>query len=503
MVDEWLYIDAAQEFSKTGRLDIAAISFAPAIFEAVFGGAVLTVTGGSMAALVVATAFLAALAGASLWDLLTRSGVAPALTLLTVGAFLFAGVFYGLSTTYMTDAHALSLVIISAALYSRGIDEVGEGHWWLLGGSIAAVLAYSSRPGSIAVVVGVAVVAASRRQWASLAWSIGLPAVLVCVHLVGQWWGFLPPPRSDLLDRVRIPSWSTLRDAIFVVILSVGIWLLPLVGVIGGSIVRRVREGSVMPQLIWGSLALIFLLLVGDIPEVGNWINRTGMFPIDESTAGTRSLLVGQSAYVAIVVVGSMLSVAAFASVVGGRIHVRLRSAEIGLWAAACCSLVLVGFTQVAAWERLLDRYAVVLLPAVLFTFAVRGSGGEALRFQRLGFAILAITASVTVILAIDGARLQNAIFLEAESAVDLGIDEEAVDGGAAWTGITFGSQMEPEDIVFRNAPDWWRTVFAPGIEPRYVVTMNPKVGRCVIASREIQTMIGPDSRVGLVDTSC
>lgn len=504
MVDEWIYIDAARQFAETGQLDVAPIAFALTIFEAVFGGVILWVSGGSLITLVMATAVLASVAGVALWDLLTRSGVRASLALLVVGAFLFSSVFYALTTTYMTDTHAVSLMVIAAALFSRGIDEGPYLRSWLVAGSIVAATGYLSRPGAIGVVAGVTIVAAVRRQWSAIVWALAAPLVILVAHLVGQSMGILPTLRSDITERLMIPSSSTWVHVLFLSAMYVGIWLIPLGLQIGNRIMDRGRPRLArISILIWAVVIVGTLAAARNLPMAGNWLNRTGMFPIDESTVGSRPLLVDWPSYLLFAVIAVLIAVCAFVAIFASRDKPELRSAEIGLWVGGCLSLSLVVFTQVAVWGRILDRYLIVLLPAVLFSLAVRGLNQKRTLFQRSSWLVLGVIASLTVFLAIDGTRVQRAVFMSAEAAQLDGIAPEEIDGGAAWTGTMFGLDMEPDEAVRVEGEEWWRGTFAPGLSPRYVVMVNPDEEPCVTHVHPVRTFLGNDSRVGLVDTEC
>ena len=85
-----MYVDAATRFAQTGTIDISALSVPVAIFESVFGGVVVLLFGSSVAALGLGSAFLAAVAGIALYDILRRGGLEQVSAALVTGVFLFA-----------------------------------------------------------------------------------------------------------------------------------------------------------------------------------------------------------------------------------------------------------------------------------------------------------------------------------------------------------------------------------------------------------------------------
>lgn len=505
MVDEWIYIESARQFAESGNLVLSPISFTTGIFEALYGGAVIWVLGESLVALVISTALLAALAGVALWDLLTRSAISKDFAVTVVGGFLFAAVHYGLTATYMTDAHAISLGVISAALLSRGVDESQVRPFWLLFGSIVASAAYLSRPGTIGVLLGVVVVAVVRREWSALVWSLPVPIATVATHLAGRVLGTIPAVRSDVVERLALPSAATMRDVVIAAAITIGIWLIPLVPAVAGSIRRTWHSSQNLRVALLISLGISLLGLTASpgLPLVGNWLNRTGLFPIDQSTVGTRPLLVDWPTYLVIALFAILIAVVALARTVSSRKKPILRSAELGLWGSACVSILLVVLTQVAAWGSILDRYLVVLLPAVLFSVTVRTLGETSALLRRWCASILGVVAVLCTVLAVDGMSLQSAIFQTAEHAVGQAIEVEELDGGAAWTGSKFGIDMTPADIVPVDDRHWWRGRFAPGLDPRYVVAINPAITRCMLHKVNVDSLIGADSKVVLVDTTC
>lgn len=501
--DDWMYIDAAQTFAETGRVAVSAASVPIAIFEAVFGGIALWIFGGGATTLSFASATLAVVAAVGLHDLLVRSNLAPRIAILITGAFLFSSLFYGLSTTFMTDGHAVSLVVISAALFSRGIDGDPSQRLWLVAGSIAAAAAYLSRPGSLAVVVGVIVVAGARRRWSDLAWALAVPTFAVVTHLVVQQLGGGPTARAQVLERLSPPTPSTVVDLVLMVAIHAGIWLLPVAPMLAGALYRW-RAQRIVRTLFFGtSLGIVSALLLSGAPFLGDWLNPWGLFPIDASMMGSRPPLLGPATYRVMVLIAVVVTAAAVALAFARHSKPRLRAAEIGLWGAATLSALLSLVSLVANSGTMLDRYLVLFLPAVLFSAAVRCLSSAPAPILGLSLALFGLVALISVLLTVDAMRLQDAVFETADAAVAWGIPAQEIDGGAAWTGTQFGPMIEADQVVLPGGPHWWREMYADGLEPRYVVTLNPPDATCVASVVEVPAFIGPDQRVALVDELC
>jgi hypothetical protein len=300
-----------------------------------------------------------------------------------------------------------------------------------------------------------------------------------------------------------IPSLDTLTNIALVILINTGIWLIPLVPLIFAAVLRRRTVRSVRVWILGLAIAFTLLFLVNGLPPIGDWLNASGMFPVDTSVVGIRSALL-VSPWIQIVALVCIVTSAVSIGLVAGSPHTSpLSSTEIGLWAFAVGSIALSSISLVATSGTMLDRYVVVLLPAVLVSVSIRGLLPEPMKYRAAGFATLGLVAILGVILALDGIRVQNAVFATADSAVAKGIPADDIDGGAAWTGTMLGNLVPPDYVVLPDGPYWWRETFAVSLEPRFVVALTPQDGACVESITTVTRIVGPDQPVLLLDTHC
>jgi hypothetical protein len=145
-----------------------------------------------------------------------------------------------------------------------------------------------------------------------------------------------------------------------------------------------------------------------------------------------------------------------------------------------------------------LDRYLLPLLPLTLALglWAVRD-----LPFSRL------LAGGVTVSLAafaVAGTR-DNLVFHEttwelARYANAQGVPNLRLDAGASWDGYYLGEySLETVGVGPQPDPRWWLSLFAPAIDPQYVITTAPVSGYTVVREQPYELWLDAGARLFLL----
>lgn len=499
--DEWIYIRGARHFAATGSVELSPLSLPNAIFESIYGAIAVLLAGDSYATFSLASVVLAAGGGVAFYDLILRSGVPRSIAAAGTMAYLFGPLFFAINATFMTDGHAINLAVISAALLSRGIDSERPGVALILAGSAVAGLAYLSRPAAMAVIAGFGLVMALQRQWGALAALLPIPLVVVGWHWHWQLVEGIPTARRMVLESLAAPSLETVGRSAQLFIFQSGSWLLPIAPLVAAGLVAISDKITWrLPLLVGSVLSGLFVL---SMPRIGDWVNPTGVFPIDAGTVGARPELTESSALELLTMLVGLILVAAVILLIKARTGSRLPGAEAGLWAAGLASLVLTLLTVEATTGLMLDRYMLIFMPALLFSVMTRCFGHPP-QWARASTAALVVVVGVfSVLLAEDGLRTQIGVFETAQAGLAAGIPQHEIDGGAAWTGLQLGHLVTSHEVKLpASGPLWWRELFAPGIDPKAVVVLGGPVSGCVIESTVIPRSVGPDVTIRLVSVS-
>lgn len=495
--DEWIYIQGARHFAATGSVELSPLSLPNAIFESIYGAIAVLLAGDSYATFSLASVVLAAGGAVAFYDLILRSGVPRFIAAAGTMAYLFAPLFFAINATFMTDGHAINLTVISAALLSRGIERQKPTPSLILTGSAAAGLAYLSRPASIAVIVGFGVVMLARRRWAFLVALTAIPTVVVGWHWYSQSQGGIPTARRIVLESLAAPSLEVAWQSAQLLIFQSGTWLLPIAPLLLASLVATSDKIPWRVPLVGAILTGLFVL---SMPRIGDWVNPSGLFPIDAGTVGQRPELAGPSAFESVTFLAGLMLVAAVALLTGVRTEGRLPGAEAGLWAAGLASPVLSLVTVEATTGVMLDRYMLTLMPGLLFSVITRCLRHPP-RWALASTAALVVTVGLfSVLLARDGFRTQAGVFDMAQAGLAAGTPHHEIDGGAAWTGLHLGHLVTSDEVKLpASGPLWWREHFAAGLDPKAVVVLGGPVSGCVIESTVIPRSVGPDVAIRLV----
>lgn len=268
--DDWAYISSVEKTLRAGALRLSQGGAPSAYFQVLWGWAFARFFGYSFQVLVLST-----------WTMIWLGLLAfyrSTKSLAACLALFFNPLFFHLSYSFMTDAFALALMLLSGEAFVRGLrDERRER--WLLAGSALAAAAYLVRQTGACMSFGVAIwlVAQGERRLGRYVAVLGLVAAAVAAHLL---WISQRGPTFGLVYAARSTLWSlhpgpaaggALLDRLAGASLYLGMALCPWLFVPG-----RIRRSSVAAL---GGLALLWLVvwLTHRVPATGNIIGRYGL----------------------------------------------------------------------------------------------------------------------------------------------------------------------------------------------------------------------------------
>ncbi len=496
--DDWVYGDAAQTFAESGSIEVSPVALTTGVFEAVYGGVFAFVFGGSWAAVILASAVLAAMSAAALFDLVWRATASSSLSVLATLTYLLTPLLFALNSTFMTDGHAIALAVIAAALFARALERSPPRYGLLVAGSLVAAAGFLSRPAVALVVVGPLLFALRKRNWRVAVAATALPLVTTGAYLITQDTG---GARAELIQQLSAPNLGTIAGLGSLVLVELGIGLLAFGVAVAGATWTAIRRNRVA----WIGVAITvpaLALLVAPVVPV-NWLTDRGLYPIDTGMAGSRpELLPGINTLLPLLVVPVLLVVGLSVALTKRR---RLALAEISLLAMAGGSLVFSAISPVSTEYAPLDRYAVVVLPAVILLVASRvPPPGRKAAVIALGTA--ALIGVVSVGLTLDARRLQGDIFATASTLVESRMaGPKEIDAGAPWVSLTHGPSVTTEMAKLPNGwwRVWWRDMYAPGHDFKWVLSLDQTVLGCEVTRTRHHALIGPDLDIIVTDTTC
>jgi hypothetical protein len=446
--DDGAYRRVALEFAQTGRLSFDSRAM-------LFGQVVVTQPllwlFGQPAGFVAAGVLFAAGAVLSAYtlarQLLSSVPAAAAACLL----LLFPG-YLAYATSYMTDAPALALQMLSLALGVVALKRPASRDRWLVAAVIAGCGGVAFRDFAIAAPAAVVAAAILAEPRHARAWALGV--------LTAGWYGALVLLRGALTqqgaDAFHLGAWGlaavTAMAIVALVLLPVVLWRAPI----------WLRESRRFDLAVGIELALVYAATravgwyqgQGEVPVIlPNLASQWGA-PQRDVAAGARPLLFDDTLWaclILLVLAATVVSAAAYAGLAGSWLRrsprasgVRLQvlrrlgspSGLLGLYVLA----VVAGVTAYGFVLPLYDRYlwplvvpmAILLLRGRRAEPTVHGSAARWL--ARLGAAaVAAVLASVSFGLAANSNAFDAALASGGQALVAAGIPADEIDAGYTW----------------------------------------------------------------------
>ena len=502
--DDWLWARAVETLVREGRLHIPDLTAPTLVFQVLWGAAFGFVFGPTFGVLRLSTVVLVLLSGVAFYALCRELDISPGRSALALAIYLFNPLSYGLAFTFMSDPVYVALLVIAAFFYVRGLRGprgAGPDLRLVAAGSAVAGLAFLVRqPGLLIPVAVASYLVATRREWPGgigrlLTLVLGIPFL---VALGYELWLVLvngvPTGQEDFLGNIRRAGFLgnlRLTGAVaFVSVMYAGFFVFPVALAAMARLPALVRSLPRRRSLV--AVGWVVLVAVGvavmvrhgrRMPYAALFLDETGIGPQD--VVGGRPPLVAGS-------LGWITGVTAIAAVVFGLVLSRLAPRSwrgpAGLVAALMVWQV-VG-TLPSSGQKIIggirvitfDRYLLPLLPFALCLalWALRD-----VRFpQLLAWAATAAFALFSVVGTRDLLVWQEAVWSSARDANCMGVPNERLDAGHAWTGYHLSDGAYPKRPPATPPPrPWWVEQLGPSTDSSYrlstvVLSNHTVIGR-------------------------
>lgn len=511
--DDWAYVRSAEILLAEGRLVVFPVVAATAVFPAFWGALFGLLFGSELGAFRLSSVVMVGFGGVALYRLCQTLGVGRGRSALGAAAFLFNPLVYSLAFTFMTDPHFVSLLIIAAAGYSRGLEPGRAGRWAMVAGSVAAALAFLTRqqgalisPAVLACLLLAGQIRPNRAGAATVARVAGVPIATGLGYLLWlRSFNDVPVVQESFLRDALAEGWAGtwwLAERLSVVGLTyLGFFALPLV-VTALPVARRLwretdRSGGLLAGLWVALLGMGTIWFWGAgmrMPYVSQFFGSGGLGPPD--VLGSRPRLFERPALDALTIVCVLASLA-LALVVARGIGRPMRPARLP------AALVLaIGIGQVAGvlppsyhyigrTAGTLDRYLVPLVPiAIALTlWALRGVKLA----PGFGWAVIAVFAFFSVAGTRDYLVFLDGVWGLAREANAAGVPNTKLDAGSAWDGYHLYEYGVAQGITTARSPrgsPWWVYFYAKATDSGYVVSSKPLAGFTTVRRRDYSSWL-------------
>jgi 4-amino-4-deoxy-L-arabinose transferase-like glycosyltransferase len=521
--DDWVYIRSVERLIQEHRLWVSPIATANLVFQIAWGGLFAAVLGPSLGVMRLSSVVLWALGGAACYGLVWELTRRRVLSALGAAGLLFNPLGYALAFTFMTDAPFASLLTMSVYAFVRGLRAPHATSWCAAGALLAAAGVLVRQPGLLipaGVLTGLLLTRRLRVDVASMNRVLLVAAPPLGAYAAYYLWltrvNGVPITQTLMFESLLQGGWSALalhaEQMTLIEVIYAGLFLLPVVAGAVPGLGVAVRTLSVRGWLwvvAWEAFVVAGveqLRATGHrMPLVPHFFSRAGLGPND--------LLVGRAPVAGLEVFAAALLVCGLAALLLGLLVIRAldapgRDRRGVVIVCAVLAWQAVGALVVSTYFRFwmidgvsapsLDRYLLPLLPLVL---ALGLWAVQDLPFSRL------LAGGVSVALAafaIAGTR-DNIVFHEttwelARWANAQGVPNLQLDAGASWDGYYLGEySYETVGPGPRDDPRWWLSLFAPAIDPQYVITAAPVNGYTAVREQPYRLWLDADARLFLL----
>jgi hypothetical protein len=518
--DDWGYTRAVEILYYDSELVMFPVVAATAIGQVMWGGLFALVFGMELGVMRLSTVVMVALGAIALYAILRQLGVSHWRSALGAGLYLFNPLAFTLAFTFMTDPHFASWMLISVALYLRGLRSDDMRPWVIVCASIVAGYAFWVRQqGALIPFAVVLQLLLTRRLWFSwasvrLALQVALAPALMLLAYYGWlvWFNDVPSVQEGFLDRAVEEGWSgawlLVRYLTFFDAMYLGLFLLP----VGIALVPGLRAaGQRFFASAWGYWLFVIamlLLMLGVVefsgrgrfmPYIPQFLGSGGFGPADVP-GGRRRVVEWPEVWTGLTVAAALGAILAALFLTR-----RIRDDLTPERAAAG----LVG--MVAVWQFVgmippsfqyvnrggsLDRYLLPLIPLgiALLLWAVR----DVTLVQPAAWVGIALFGAVSVAGTRDYLAYLDAVWEVAEGANAAGVPNEKMDAGSAWDGYYLYTDMLESGITKSVSPrgsPWWVYFYAKQTDSTYLVTTDPtwRNGYFVVSRQEYDQWLEDD----------
>ena len=520
--DDWGYTRSVEILLDEGTLTVFPVVAATAVGQILWGALFGSVFGMSLGMMRVSTVVMVALGGIALYAILRQLGVTRSRSALGMAVWLFNPLTIALAYSFMTDAHFVSVMLISIAFYVRGLRPGRESLRMVVVGSFFAGFAFLIRQQGALIPLAVGVyLLVTGRVWlrreavARLLAVALLPALMFVGYYVWlRWFNDVPAVQEAFLDEVRAEGWEgtwlLVRRIPIYVLFYAGILLFPLLVAIAPWRFRD-RDVSLFRSPLsyfvfgaWTAVVIGGLYFAGrrghEMPFAPQFVGLGGLGPPD--VLGSRQRLVERGGELTI----WLTVVAALGAILLGLAICRKLFSESTPERAGFWLVAMVGFWQLVgvlppSYHYInrgvtLDRY---LLPVIaILIIAALWALRDIDLFQPIAWLALAVVAVFSIAGARDYLVFMDAIWDMAEYANENGVDNDRLDAGSGWDGYHLYTVMLDENITKARSPrgsPWWVYFYAKPTDSSYVVTTDTAAvrGYVRVATREYDQWLEDD----------
>lgn len=509
--DDWGYSRSVEILMEDRHLRIFPVVAATAVGQVLWGGLFAAIFGMTLGVMRLSTVVMVALGAVALYAVLRQLGVSKGRSATGMALYLFNPLSFVLSFTFMTDPHFISVVLISLALYMRGLRPGREIGWVIVLGAIAAGYAFLIRQQGALIPLSVVLwLVVSRRLPVSRAGirrglQVALAPALMVIgyYLWLRFFNEVPEVQAgfleDLLGHGWAGTWLLIRRLPFYVMMYLGVFLIPVViAVFPGFRDRNRSPFFESPPGYWlflgwtGLMLTLFFILTRDgrlMPYMPQFLGPSGFGAPD--VQGSRRRLIEDGR-----ILEGLTIAGIFGAIVIGLLAMRRfragaqdlqprRPAE-GAPENHAAGLVL----MVAFWQFIgmlppsyhylnrgisLDRYMLPLIPLAiaLALWAIR----DVSFIQPVAWVAIALFAVVSTAGTRDYLVFMDAIWDAGHYANARGVDNTRLDAGSGWDGYHLYTYMLDENITRAKSPPgspWWIYFYAKPTDSTYIVSTNP-----------------------------
>ncbi len=522
--DDWGYTRAVEILYYDSELVMFPVVAATAIGQVFWGGLFALFFGMELGVMRLSTVVIVAFGAIALYAILRQLGVTRWRSSLGAALYLFNPLAFTLTFTFMTDPHFASWMLISLALYLRGLRRDDMKPWVIVAASIVAGYAFWVRQqGALIPLSVVAYLLVTGRLWfnwrsvrLALQSALAPALMLVAYYAWYIWINDVPDVESvqqGFLDRAIAEgaggAWLLVRSLTFFDAMYLGLFLLPLtIAVLPGFRAAATQRFFASAWGYWAFLVSVLLLMFGVVyftsigrlmPYIPQFVGAGG-FGLSDVPGGRPRLVEWDQVWTG-------LTIAAAAGTILLALFLARRLPDPASPERAAAGLI----GMVAIWQFVgmippsfqyinrggsLDRYILPLIPLTiaLVLWAVRD-----IQFvQPAAWVGVALIGAVTVAGTRDHLVFLDAVWGVAEDANAAGAPNEKLDAGSAWDGYHLYTDMLESGITKSVSPPgspWWVYFYAKQTDSTYLVTTNPawRRGYVVVSKQEYDQWLEDD----------
>lgn len=509
--DDWTYARSVEYLVWDGRFHILSVAAATQVFQLFWGALFAELFGMSFGALRLSTITLVLLSGVAFYGICRELKVSPQRSALGTAVYLFNPILFALSYSFMSDPHFLSLMVISAYGYVRGLRPGVDGKRATLLGSVVAGLACLQRPHGALIPLAVMTylvlarrVRLDRTSVFQTARVVAIPALTFLGYYLLISRG-LPSQQGYFLDEAKAAgvdeTWLLVKRLTVIELVYVGLFILPIVAAAipaFNELTRLDRLKQWLLVLSWEAILIGGVVWFADenrwMPYIPHFFGRSG--PGSTDLRGSRPELAGTDTWVVFTVI---CLVASFLFIVAvSRSMTRPAAPDR---AAVGMVVALVAWQAVGAippsllfrnWIISLDRYILPIMPFTIVLIL------WALNPVRIWSGVAWLVVAFVTLFSIAGTRdalvFQEKVWSLARQLNQQGVANTSLDAGYAWDAYHLWEYGVANGIPGKQfTGTWWTDVYAPATDSTFIIASSPQPGYVVLSQHPYSSWLQVD----------